>query len=161
MDGMQGVQPMILPEPGRGTAAEGRGGGGSPPVRKPEVYAARKLRRDLSLPEAMLWKRLKGQQCGFKVRRQHPIGPYVVDFYAREGRLVVEVDGEAHNAADRGRRDAERDRFLGQNGYRVLHVPAAQVLRNLDGVLEMIVAAAESPLHQPSAGPPPRSGEDL
>lgn len=150
---------MILPGTGRGTAPAGRGGGGVS-LRKAEVYAARKLRQNLSLPEAMLWQQLRSKILGFKVRRQHPIGPYVVDFFVREVRLVIEIDGEAHNRADRPERDASRDTYLRESGYRVLRIPAVDVLRNLGGVLEGIAAQATSPLHHPSDGPPPHAGED-
>jgi very-short-patch-repair endonuclease len=148
---------MILPGTGRATSEAG-GGGSS--LRKPEVYAARKLRRAMTLPEAMLWQQLRGSRLGFKVRRQHPIGPYVVDFYVRERGLVVEVDGEAHNRGDRPLRDKERDAFLALNGHRVLHVAAVDVMNNLEGVLQSIAARVASPLHHVSHGPPPRAGED-
>ncbi len=148
---------MILPETGRGTSVAG-GGGSS--LRKPTVYAARKLLRTMTLPEAMLWQRLRGPSLGAKVRRQHPIGPYVVDFYVREWRLVVEVDGEAHNLADQPERDAVRDEFLALNGNRMLRVAARDVMKDIDGVLEGILAQASSPLHHPADGPPPRAGEE-
>ena len=148
---------MILPGTGRGTSVAG-GGGSS--LRKPAVYAARKLRRTMTLPEAMLWQRLRGSGLGVKVRRQHPIGPYVVDFYVREWRLVIEVDGEAHNLGDRPERDAIRDEYLELNGNRMLRVAAFDVMKDFDGVLEGILAQANSPLHHPADGPPPRAGEE-
>jgi very-short-patch-repair endonuclease len=52
-------------------------------------------------PERKLWKVLRGEQLGVKFRRQHPIGPYIADFYSREAQLVVEVDGVAALAAQR------------------------------------------------------------
>jgi very-short-patch-repair endonuclease len=107
---------MILPETGRGTAPERRGGGGSSPRQRPEIYQARKLRREMSLPEAMLWKRLRRGSIGAKFRRQHPIGPYVADFCCLEARLVVEVDGEVHGADIRQQRDAARDDFMVEKG---------------------------------------------
>jgi very-short-patch-repair endonuclease len=149
---------LILPGTGRGTSEAG-GGGSS--LHKPEVYAARKLRRAMSPPEAMLWQQLRGSRLGVKVRRQHPIGPYVVDFYVRAWGLVVEVDGEAHNRGDRPARDEARDAFLSLNDYRVLHVPAVDVINNLEGVLQSISARAHNPLHHVAHGPPPRAGEDF
>ena len=150
---------MILPGTGRGTAPGGRGGGG-PSLRKPEVYAARKLRRAMSLPEAMLWQRLRRAQLGVKVRRQHPIGPYVVDFYIGDGRLVIEVDGEAHNMGVQPQRDAVRDMFLASNGYQLLRIAAVEVMKDIDGALDGILACLRNPLHHPSDGPPPRAGEE-
>ena len=148
---------MILPGTGRGT---GEAGGGGATQRKPEVYAARKLRRQMSLPEAILWNELRGRKLGIKVRRQHPIGPYVVDFYAREFALVIDVDGEAHNRGDRPQRDAVRDAFLTRNGYQLLRVGAVDVLKNLGSVLEAIITFTRNPLRHPLDGPPPRTGEE-
>ena len=113
----------------------------------------------MSLPEVLLWQRLRGS--GIRFRRQHPIGPSITDFYNAATRLVVEVDGAVHDAEDRHERDDERERFLVENGYRVIRVIAADILRAADEVAASIVAFAAHPLHQPAAGPPPRSGEDL
>ena len=132
-------------------------------MRRPEVYAARKLRRSMTLPEAMVWRELRGQKHGFKVRWQHPIGPYVIDFYVAPARLVVEVDGEAHDRGNRPQRDKLRDDYLRGNGYRLLRIPAVEVLNNLEWVLEAIIAAVQSPLHPRASlgGLPPRAGEEF
>src|SRR3546814_9850940 len=95
------------PRNGEGDRAQ-RGGGGVPQMRRPEVYAARKLRRELSLPEILIWQRVKSAQTGLKFRKQHPIGPYVADFYCSRAHLVVEVDGEAHERGDRQDRKSTR-----------------------------------------------------
>ena len=151
---------MILPETGRGTASAGRGGGGGS-LRKPAVYAARKLRRALSLPEAMLWRELRGKKLGLKVRRQHPFGPYVVDFYIAQCALAIEVDGEAHNRCDRPHRDAVRDSYLKKCGCRIARFTAIEVLSNMGGLIAAIVELAANPLHHASHGPPPQTGEDI
>lgn len=130
-----------------------------PAAHRPEVYTARKLRKAMSLPEVQLWQRLRGGKAGLKFRRQHPIGPYIVDFYFREAALAIEVDGEVHNRADHPVRDGRRDAFLKQNGLRVLHVAAARILKDPDGAAEAIAAYAARPLHHPADGPPPRTGE--
>ncbi len=129
-------------------------------MRRPEVYAARKLRRDMSLPEALVWQRLRGAVTGMKFRKQHPIGPYVVDFYCSKARLVIEIDGEAHSRGDAPARDERRDAFVIENGYRLLRIAAVEVLRDVDAAVAAIVAFAEAPLHRPSDGPPPLAGED-
>ena len=152
---------MILPGTGRGTIRRRANGGGGSSLHKPEVYAARKLRRSLSLPEALLWRELSGKRTGVKVRKQHPIGPYIVDFYVASSRLVIEVDGEAHSRGDRPKRDEIRDRYLLENGYEVARYSAAEVLKNREGVIASIVERMGYPLHHPSDGPPPRAGEDL
>ncbi|MDR2856312.1 MAG: endonuclease domain-containing protein [Novosphingobium sp.] len=102
--------PQNPPRHGEGDRAQ-RGGGGSPTARRPETYTARKL------------------------RRQHPIGPCCADFCCSAARLVIEIDGIAHDMGDRPRGDRTRQRFMEENGYKVLRVPAA-------------------------GGPPPRTGED-
>jgi very-short-patch-repair endonuclease len=158
---MQRVGGMILPEPGRGTIRRRANGGGGGSLRKPAVYAARKLRQRLSLPEAILWKQLSSEKLGFRCRKQHPIGPYIVDFYVSCARLVVEIDGEAHDRGDRPVRDERRDAYMLNKDYQLLRIPAVEVLNNMEGVLQAIAAASGRPLHHPSDGPPPRPGEDL
>ena len=142
------------PRHGEGDRAT-RGGGGVPhSLRKPSVYTARKLRRDMTLPEVLLWQRLNGAQSGMKFRKQHPIGDYIADFYCAATRTVVEVDGEVHGRGDRPMRDAARDACLVQNGYRVIHIMAADILRDADEAAISIAALVASPLHQPAAGSP-------
>jgi len=149
---------MILPGTGRGTGAAG--GGGARQALRPEVYTARRLRDELSLPEVLLWQQLRGRHTGAKFRRQHPIGPYVVDFCCVAVRLVIEVDGGAHDRGDRPLRDARRDAFLKENGYRVLRIAAGDILRDVGAVVAAIGALVASPLHHASHGPPPRAGEE-
>ncbi|WP_051007289.1 endonuclease domain-containing protein [Sphingomonas sp. PAMC 26621] len=134
-----------------------------PRMLRPEVAVARKLRRDLSLPEALLWQRLRGKQAGLKFRRQHPVGPYVVDFYCPSLKTIIEIDGEAHNREDRPIRDAARAFFIKENGFQIVHVSALRVLKDPDAAAEAIVAYVARPLHhlpEEANGPPPRSGED-
>ena len=158
---MDGVTASLNPpRHGEGDHAQ-RGGGGVPNLRRPEVYVARKLRRAMSLPEVLVWQRLKNEQTGVRFRKQHPIGSFVVDFYCAATRTVIEIDGEVHNRADRPARDADRDRFLTENGYRVIHIPAADILRDADRATDALAALVASPLHRPADGSPPRAGEDL
>jgi very-short-patch-repair endonuclease len=119
------------------------------------------LRRNLSVPERLLWQQLRLRPQGLKFRRQHPIGPYIVDFCCLAERLIVEVDGIAHDMGDRPQRDGTRARFLKENGFRMLRISAQRVLADAVGTAEAIVARAANPHHQPSAGPPPRAGEAI
>ncbi|HWT11809.1 MAG TPA: endonuclease domain-containing protein [Allosphingosinicella sp.] len=116
----------------------------------------------MSLPEVLLWQRLRGSPNGISFRKQHPIDPYVADFYCSAARLVIEVDGEAHDRGDRPRRDETRTAFLQERGYQILRIVAGDVLKDPDGVAESIVAYAAAPLHHRAArgGSPPRPGED-
>ncbi|WP_230482781.1 endonuclease domain-containing protein [Sphingomonas sp. Leaf21] len=110
----------------------------------------------------MLWQKLRGSPGGVRFRRQHPIGCYVADFFCAKARLVVEVDGAIHGVDQRPLRDTARDRFMSDNGYRVIRIGAADILRDAEAVAASIVSLAASPLHHsPSAsGPPPRAGEE-
>ena len=137
-----------------------RANGGGFSLRKPSVYIARKLRRQLSPPEALLWDHLRASKSGFKVRRQHPIGPYVADFFVREANLVIEVDGSPHDFGDRQEHDRRRDRYMTERGYRIVRLMASDVMKNLEGALRSIVEEVTNPHHQPAAGPPPQTGED-
>ena len=111
---------------------------------------ARALRRDMSLPEVVLWEELRGSRLnGLRFRRQHPIGPYIIDFYCASLHLGVEVDGAAHDFAARARHDERRYQWLARHGVTMLRFAAAEVLddRNFEGVLSMIaeMAAGSSP----------------
>jgi very-short-patch-repair endonuclease len=101
---------------------------------------ARRLRKEMSLPEIRLWQTLRAQPSGFKFRRQHPSGPYVADFYCHEARLVIEVDGEAHGRGNAPARDERRDEWFGEKGLSVLRIPAVEILNDLDNVLAGILA---------------------
>lgn len=114
----------------------------------------------MTLPEVLLWQRLRGQATGLKFRRQHPVGSYIADFYCSSLRLVIEVDGEAHNRGDQPQRDEYRDAFMQQNGYRVVRISASEIMKDAASVAERIASLGASPLHHPADGPPPRAGED-
>ena len=106
---------------------------------------AKRLRRDMTLPEVILWEHLrKGRLKGLQFRRQHPIGVYILDFYCPAARLAIEIDGEGHFHPDQQAHDSARDAWLDTRQVRVLRVPAAGVLDEeaLFGVLEQISAAA-------------------
>ncbi|MEX0702457.1 MAG: DUF559 domain-containing protein, partial [Planctomycetales bacterium] len=104
---------------------------GSPPE---HLERRRELRREASFPERLLWSALRGKQNGFKFRRQHPLGPYIVDFYCRDAHLVVEIDGETHYSPQGKARDRRRDASLRGLGLDVLRIPATELGENLEGV---------------------------
>ena len=107
---------------------------------KATVAKARGLRRAMTPPEVMLWQQLRARPGGVKFRRQHPVGPYVADFYAPVGRLIVEVDGLAHDLGDRPGRDVARGDWLRGQGFVVVRVAAVDVLRDVEGVAQGLVA---------------------
>ena len=98
----------------------------------------------MTLPEVLLWQRLKGQPQGVKFRRQHPLGDFVLDFYCARRRIAIEIDGFSHDTGDRPRRDAARDDELRQRGVRVLRVAASDVLRDVDSVAASVVSYCAS-----------------
>jgi very-short-patch-repair endonuclease len=135
------------------------------------VKRARKLRTEMSLPEVKLWEALRKRPGGFKFRRQHSAGEYVIDFYCASCRLAIEVDGSAHDSEQAAARDARRSAWLRSQGVATLRVPARVVLEDIDAAVVRIVEVCRErgdrrsrlprvPLHHPSDGPPPRAGED-
>ena len=131
------------------------------------VKLARKLRSEMSLPETLLWRELRKRPGSFKFRRQHPGGEYILDFYCAQAKLAIEIDGEAHDGADAARKDANRSAFLRARGIATTRIPAAAILEDVEPVVIRLVEICKHrlenamvPLHQPAAGPPPRTGED-
>ena len=100
---------------------------------------ARQLRRSATDAERRLWLRLRSARLhGAKFRRQHPLGPYIADFFCLAARLVVELDGGGHDAEAQRRADAARTAYLESCGYRVLRFWNNEVIDNIDGVVEKI-----------------------
>lgn len=99
---------------------------------------ARNLRRKMTLPEVILWQELRRDRFrSLRFRRQHPTGPYILDFYCSTARLAIEIDGRLHENERQSRHDEQRDRWLANHGIRVLRIAAADVLR--DGTLEHVL----------------------
>ena len=114
--------------------------------RRETILMARGLRQELSLPEGLLWRALRGNRLeGIRFRRQQPIGPYVADFYCASVRFVIEIDGASHGCADRPERDGIRDRWMIERGFKVLRLPASLVLSDMDATIRTILAAIEVP----------------
>jgi len=115
----------------------------------------------MTLPEVVLWQQLRHRPGGLKFRRQHPAGPYVLDFYCETACLCIEVDGAIHGFGDSPIADEYRDRWLAEAGIRTIRVAARDILENLDGVMRLVVHECRAkPLHQPALppGPPPLQG---
>ena len=86
---------------------------------KEQTDLRKSLRNNATIPEAILWRRLKGKQVnGLKFRRQFGVGPYILDFYCPEIRLSIELDGEVHNTYSAEDHDNIRTRFLNENNIR-------------------------------------------
>jgi len=105
---------------------------------------AKSLRATMSLPEVLLWKALKGRRLsGLHFRKQHPLGPYVLDFYCDAEKLAIEVDGGSHGFGDRPERDERRDAWLAAQGVATLRLPASIVLRDVDDATRTIMGWLE------------------
>lgn len=91
--------------------------------------------------ERILWSELRGRRLGaHRFRRQHPIGPWIVDFVCLDRRFIVEIDGGHHSEPAEVERDRRRTRWLEEAGYVVLRATNTEVFENLDGVAETILA---------------------
>lgn len=129
--------------------AEGvRASSGRPAYHKPLTPAlvaksrARSLRREMSPPERRLWNYIKGNQlAGLRFRRQHPIGPFIADFYCHAAALVIEIDGSTHQAEQKDH-DDRRDMWMKTRDIGVLRIRAIDVRDNLQGVLSTIERTA-------------------
>ncbi len=126
--------------------------------------SAKRMRRDPTEVEKRLWWRLRDlNRIGAGFRRQASIGPYVADFAWLAAGLVIELDGGQH-AEETVARDAVRDAWLRERGYRVLRFWNSDVVENLDGVVESIFHQCRDSLNRPhptrpAGGPPsPRGG---
>ena len=110
---------------------------------------ARMLRKRSPNAEKLLWHHLRGKQLeGYKLRRQQPIGPYIVDFVNFEKRIVIELDGGQH-AIKKGS-DKNRDAWLKAEGFKVLRFWNNDIFENLEGILEVIRKRLLSPSPGPS-----------
>ncbi len=131
------VQPISAtsPRPKRG---EGQGEGRM----NKNTTIARKLRRQQTDAEQILWQRLRSRQlAGCKFRRQHPVGPYVVDFVCLKQGLVVELDGSQHALPEEVVKDAKRTAYLEAEGFRVLRFWNNEVFGEIEALLTRILAA--------------------
>jgi very-short-patch-repair endonuclease len=124
------------------------------------VSGARRLRREMTDAERKLWRYLRHIQIeGTHFRRQATVGPYFADFACHERRLIIEVDGGQHNEPRHAARDATRTAYLRSHGYRVLRFWNSEVLKNIEGVYEVIQATLhECPLPPTPDPSPPQAG---
>ena len=126
---------------------------------RPLKSHVRRLRREGTGAERLLWRKLRDRQLGAKFRRQVQIGPYICDFASHDAGLVVEVDGGQH--ADRREYDDARNRYLQERGYHVVRFWNNEVLDNIDGVVQAIVQAVGRRHHPLIPNPSPARGEGL
>lgn len=89
------------------------------------------------MPEIVVWSRIRDRRLrGLKFRRQHPLGPYIADFYCHDAEMVIELDGRTH--ADRAESDRARDAWMHAKGIMVVRIPVWKVSQDPDGVIETL-----------------------
>ena len=105
-------------------------------------HRARQLRREETDAERKLWEKLRSTRLeGLKFRRQVPIGDFIADFFCREHKLIIELDGGQHAEPANIARDKRRTALLESRSYRVIRFWNNDVLTNIDGVVEAILEA--------------------
>ena len=114
-----------------------------------QLADARRLRRDMTIAETILWRGLRNRGNGAKFRRQVPIGPYVADFVCVAAGLIVELDGPPHDEPEQQLHDRRRDAWLHSQGWRVLRFSNDLVIGGGNIVLEEIQRAIRSPSSDP------------
>ena len=128
-----------------------------------KIKTARRLRKALTKPKLWLWLRLKARtQDGIVFRNQHPLGPYILDFYCAKVKLCVEVDGEIHTHDHQREHDKARDRRLTDRGIHVHRIIARDLLADPDATaigvfdlaIERLAFFAKAPPTVASDGPP-------
>jgi very-short-patch-repair endonuclease len=101
---------------------------------------ARRLRRDVTDAERLIWKELRAHRLdGMSFRRQTPVGPFIADFVCHATRLIVEIDGGQHYETPGLAADATRDAYLKAKGFNILRFSNIDVLTNMPGALETIL----------------------
>ena len=126
--------------------------------RKSQKFKRQYLRNNATEAERNLWSKLKGKQIlGQKFRRQHGIGPFIVDFYCHECKLAIEIDGTTHWTKEAKEYDRRREEYIKQYGVRFLRFTNSAIVGNLYGVL--IVIAEEVKGHHRLAPSSSRRGK--
>ena len=95
------------------------------------MASARRLRRQLSLPEMLLWRLLRVTRRELRFRKQHAIGSFVADFYCPAAKMVIEVDGATHDYTQDA--DCKRDAYMAALGLKMIRIAAADVLADSRG----------------------------
>ena len=122
-----------------------------------EKTKRKQLRNNMTLPEIILWSKLKGSGMGQKFRRQHSVEAFVLDFCCPVLRLAIEVDGDSHFSGEARSRDMERQKIIESYGFTFLRFTNREIVENLDGVLSTIARFIQGM----TTPPPPCQGGDV
>jgi very-short-patch-repair endonuclease len=102
------------------------------------IQTARMLRKNMTDVERLLWSRLRANQLGVKFRRQVPLGTYIADFMSLKEKIVIELDGSQHYEENGIKEDKIRDEYFRKEGFTVLRFSNAEIIENVDGIIDMI-----------------------
>jgi very-short-patch-repair endonuclease len=120
----------------------------------PTTDRSRTLRRNSTWAEKTLWRHLRNRKLlGCKFRRQHPAGPYYLDFFCLEANFAIEADGGGHGFPEQRQADQKREQYLKAKGVHVVRVWNNQLRENIDGVLYRIKTELQSRLTELSLTP--------
>lgn len=109
---------------------------------------AKALRKDETQAEKILWEKLRNSKLkGYKFRRQHPIGLYIVDFYCHQLKLVIEIDGDYHNIQEQIEKDKERTRNLETDGLHLIRFSNKDIMENLEKIISEIMIKTDEIFH--------------
>ena len=114
---------------------------GNMKIISPELKVlCRRYRKNPTNAEHIMWECLRNRKLGgYKFLRQHPIGGYVADFFNYSKRVVLEIDGSIHNRLDVKEKDAIRQEFLENNGYKVIRITNSEIEYNIEKVLQRLL----------------------
>ncbi|MEX2477171.1 MAG: endonuclease domain-containing protein [Gracilimonas sp.] len=99
---------------------------------------ARKLRKNMTLSEVLLWQQIRKRKLGVQFHRQVPMDRFIVDFYCHELMLAIEIDGSSHDNPTRKALDEERQKILEGYGVQFIRISDLEVKKNMDGVLRQL-----------------------
>ena len=118
------------------------------------VTRARRLRKQMSLPEVLPWRELRGSPEGLRFRKQHPAGAYVLDFFCARANLAIEIDGIGHDMGNRPQIDADCDAWLKQRRIDTVRIAARDVLRDPQELAQAVVRLTQERLERFGKTPP-------
>lgn len=107
------------------------------------IIVAKNLRKDATNTEKILWQKLRNKKLGIKFRRQHPVDMFILDFYAPEIKLAIELDGSPHAEKDNKEYDETRTKYLESKYIHILRFWNSEIEKNLDITLNKIKAKIE------------------
>jgi len=131
----------LAPPPDKGEAGRGVSNKTKLHNLKPQCNQRKQLRKNPTEPEKRFWSWVRGKQLGYKFRRQHGIGAYIVDFYCAEPALIIELDGDSHYTPESIAYDNTRTHFLTSNGFKVIRFTNLDIIHNKEGVLITLLSS--------------------